>query len=164
MRTTVRCLTPIKAGVASGVNLLAKPVQFVMQTVEALHVTIVGEPGHRTSLLANRGNSTAFRPTSSSSSRSAVGLTQPCGGHFSAVSPCHDDDPARLSGHSRPTRGYNFRRRIPRPLYRRGSPVPYGRNLRFHIVDIGCQPLREAHPTSTIESTRLSPLDFKCNP
>ena len=47
MRTTIRCLAPVKAGVAGGVDLLAKPVQFVMQTVRALHVTIVGEPGHR---------------------------------------------------------------------------------------------------------------------
>ena len=61
MRTTIRRLPPVKGGVAGGVDLLAKPVQFVMQTVRALHVMIVGEPGHRTSLLASRGNSAAMK-------------------------------------------------------------------------------------------------------
>ena len=61
MRTTIRRLPPVKGGVAGGVDLLAKPVQFVMQTVEALHMMIVGEVGHRRSLLASRGHSAARR-------------------------------------------------------------------------------------------------------
>ena len=51
MRTTIRRLPPVEGGVAGGVDLLAKPVQFVRQTVRALRVMIVGEPGHMTSCL-----------------------------------------------------------------------------------------------------------------
>ena len=61
MRTTIRRLPPVKGGVAGGVDPLAKPVQFAMQTVKALHVMIVGDPGHTRSLLASRGNSAARR-------------------------------------------------------------------------------------------------------
>jgi hypothetical protein len=46
MRTTIRRLPPVKGDVAGGVDLLAKPVQFVMPTVRALHVRIVGKSGH----------------------------------------------------------------------------------------------------------------------
>src|SRR5688572_32608550 len=46
MRTTIRRLPADKGGVAGRVDVLTKPVQFVMQTVKALQVTIVGEPGH----------------------------------------------------------------------------------------------------------------------
>jgi hypothetical protein len=59
VRTTLRCLAPVKAGVAGGVDLFAKPVQFVMQTVKALQVMIVRDPGHGRSSLARRGNSAA---------------------------------------------------------------------------------------------------------
>ena len=59
MRTTIWCLAPVKAGVAGGVDLLAKPVQFVVQTVKAFHVAIVGGPGHRRLLPANPGYSAA---------------------------------------------------------------------------------------------------------
>ena len=46
MRTAVRLPAPVEAGVAGGVELLAKPVQLVMQTGKALHVIVVGKPGH----------------------------------------------------------------------------------------------------------------------
>ena len=54
MGSAIRRLAPVKGGVAGGVDLLAKHVQFVMQTVKALHVTIVGKPGHRTSACKTR--------------------------------------------------------------------------------------------------------------
>ena len=72
-------------------------------------------------------------------------LTQPSCGHFSAASRCHGD-PARRSAHSRPTRGDNCRRRIPRRLCCRGSRVPYGRNRRPGTVDIGYQARRKVSP------------------
>jgi hypothetical protein len=61
MGTAIRRLAPVKGGVAGGVDLLAKHVEFVMQTANGLYVTIVGKPGHGTSLLASRGTSAASR-------------------------------------------------------------------------------------------------------
>ena len=64
MRTPIRPLPPVKRSVAGGIDLLAKPVQFVIQTF-TFHVRIVADSGHGR-LPASRGYSAAMRATQKS--------------------------------------------------------------------------------------------------